>query len=58
MPAASPKEIARRLKEKRALEKTALDGRTLDVLREFLSLNMPPHRCAGVLWQLLPKTPA
>ncbi|MDW5314137.1 ATP phosphoribosyltransferase regulatory subunit [Rhizobium sp. PL01] len=37
----SPKEIADRLKEKRALEKTALDGRTLAVLREFLSLNMP-----------------
>ncbi|MEK1925905.1 MAG: ATP phosphoribosyltransferase regulatory subunit, partial [Rhizobium giardinii] len=37
----SPKEIAARLKEKRALEKTALDGRTLGLLREFLSLSIP-----------------
>ncbi|KQY19988.1 ATP phosphoribosyltransferase regulatory subunit [Rhizobium sp. Root482] len=36
----SPKEIAERLKEKRALEKTALDGATLGILRDFLSLDL------------------
>jgi ATP phosphoribosyltransferase regulatory subunit len=36
----SPKSIARRLREKRALASTALDPAKLDVLKEFLSLNV------------------
>jgi ATP phosphoribosyltransferase regulatory subunit len=52
----SPKEIADRLKEKRALEKTALDGRTLAVLREFLSLNMPLADAPAALFQFAEKS--
>ncbi len=37
----TPGEIARRLKEKLALASTRLDDRTLDLLREFLSLDVP-----------------
>ena len=52
----SPKEIAARLKEKRALEKTALDGRTLAVLREFLSLNMPLADAPAALFAFAEKS--
>jgi ATP phosphoribosyltransferase regulatory subunit len=52
----SPKEIAARLKEKRALEKTALDGRTLAVLREFLSLNMPLANAPAALFAFAEKS--
>ena len=37
----APLEIARRLKEKMALASTRLDPRTLDLLREFLALEVP-----------------
>jgi ATP phosphoribosyltransferase regulatory subunit len=47
----SPKEIASRLKEKRALAQIALDGRTLDLLREFLSLNVPLAQAPAVLFR-------
>lgn len=45
----SPKEIARRLKEKLALAGTSLDPGKLDVLREFLSLNVSLRYAPGVL---------
>jgi ATP phosphoribosyltransferase regulatory subunit len=45
----SPKEIARRLKEKLALAGTSLDPAKLDVLREFLSLNVSLRYAPGVL---------
>ena len=45
----SPKDIARRLKEKLALADTSLDAAKLDVLREFLSLNVSLKYAAGVL---------
>ncbi|CAN7214367.1 ATP phosphoribosyltransferase regulatory subunit [Pararhizobium sp. LjRoot255] len=52
----SPKEIAARLKEKRALEKTALDGRTLGLLREFLSLNVPLADAPAALFAFAKKS--
>jgi ATP phosphoribosyltransferase regulatory subunit len=45
----APKDIARRLKEKRALAGTSLDPTKLDVLREFLSLNVSLRYAPGVL---------
>ncbi|HTO33666.1 MAG TPA: ATP phosphoribosyltransferase regulatory subunit [Pararhizobium sp.] len=45
----APKEIARRLKEKLALAGTSLDPGKLDVLREFLSLNVSLRYAPGVL---------
>jgi ATP phosphoribosyltransferase regulatory subunit len=44
-----PKDIARRLKEKLALADTSLDPAKLDVLREFLSLNVSLKYAPGVL---------
>ncbi len=52
----SPKEIAARLKEKRALEKTALDGRTLGLLREFLSLSIPLADAPAALFAFAKKS--
>ena len=52
----SPKEIAARLKEKRALEKTALDGRTLGLLREFLSLSIPLAEAPAALFAFAAKS--
>ena len=45
----APKDIARRLKEKLALAGTSLDPAKLDVLREFLSLNVSLKYAPGVL---------
>ncbi|KQV43771.1 MULTISPECIES: ATP phosphoribosyltransferase regulatory subunit [unclassified Rhizobium] len=45
----APKEIARRLKDKLALAGTSLDPGKLDVLREFLSLNVSLRYAPGVL---------
>lgn len=45
----APKDIARRLKEKLALADTSLDPAKLDVLREFLSLNVSLRYAPGVL---------
>ncbi|WP_275789186.1 ATP phosphoribosyltransferase regulatory subunit [Pararhizobium gei] len=52
----SPREIAARLKEKRALEKTALDGRTLDILKQFLSLNVPLAHAPAALFAFAEKS--
>jgi len=52
----SPREIAARLKEKRALEKTALDGRTLGLLREFLSLSVPLAEAPAALFAFAEKS--
>jgi ATP phosphoribosyltransferase regulatory subunit len=45
----APKDIARRLKEKLALAGTSLDPAKLDILREFLSLNVSLRYAPGVL---------
>lgn len=45
----SPRDIARRLKEKLALAGTSLDPAKLDILREFLSLNVSLKYAPGVL---------
>ncbi|MDB5524261.1 MAG: phosphoribosyltransferase, regulatory subunit [Rhizobium sp.] len=45
----APKDIARRLKDKLALAGTSLDPAKLDVLREFLSLNVSLKYAPGVL---------
>lgn len=45
----SPREIAARLKEKRALAQTRLDGAALLLLREFLSLELPLSEAAAAL---------
>ncbi|MGG7516395.1 ATP phosphoribosyltransferase regulatory subunit [Allorhizobium undicola] len=45
----SPKEIAARLKENRALASTRLEGRAILLLREFLSLELPLDEAAGAL---------
>jgi ATP phosphoribosyltransferase regulatory subunit len=45
----APKDIARRLKDKLALAGTSLDPGKLDVLREFLSLNVSLRYAPGVL---------
>jgi ATP phosphoribosyltransferase regulatory subunit len=45
----SPRDIARRLMEKLALAGTSLDAGKLDVLREFLSLNVSLRYAPGVL---------
>ncbi|OJF90368.1 ATP phosphoribosyltransferase regulatory subunit [Pararhizobium antarcticum] len=52
----SPREIAARLKEKRALARIALDGRTLDLLREFLSLSVPLADAPAVLFRFAEKS--
>ena len=52
----SPKEIAERLKEKRALEKTALDGVTLGILRDFLSLDLPLSSAPAALFGFAEKS--
>lgn len=44
-----PKDIATRLKEKLALAGTSLDPAKLDILREFLSLNVSLRYAPGVL---------
>ncbi|TCM55896.1 ATP phosphoribosyltransferase regulatory subunit [Rhizobium sp. PP-F2F-G48] len=45
----SPAEIARRLKEKRALAETRLDGSALLLLREFLTLRLPLAEASAAL---------
>ncbi|KQS77277.1 ATP phosphoribosyltransferase regulatory subunit [Rhizobium sp. Leaf384] len=45
----SPAEIARRLKEKRALAATRLDGSALLLLREFLTLRLPLAEASAAL---------
>ncbi|MDQ0454959.1 ATP phosphoribosyltransferase regulatory subunit [Rhizobium paknamense] len=45
----SPREIAARLKEKRALARTRLDGAALLLLREFLTLDLPLNDAASAL---------
>lgn len=45
----APKDIARRLNDKLALAGTSLDPAKLDVLREFLSLNVSLRYAPGVL---------
>ncbi|TCQ29143.1 ATP phosphoribosyltransferase regulatory subunit [Rhizobium sp. PP-CC-3G-465] len=45
----SPTEIARRLKEKRALAETRLDGSALLLLREFLTLRLPLAEASAAL---------
>lgn len=45
----SPAEIARRLREKRALAETRLDGSALLLLREFLTLRLPLAEASAAL---------
>ncbi|PYE29026.1 ATP phosphoribosyltransferase regulatory subunit [Rhizobium sp. PP-CC-3A-592] len=45
----SPTEIARRLKEKRSLAETRLDGSALLLLREFLTLRLPLAEASAAL---------
>ncbi|NVP56220.1 ATP phosphoribosyltransferase regulatory subunit [Mycoplana rhizolycopersici] len=45
----APKDIARRLKDKLALAGASLDAAKLDILREFLSLNVSLRYAPGVL---------
>ncbi|TCL96350.1 ATP phosphoribosyltransferase regulatory subunit [Rhizobium sp. PP-WC-2G-219] len=45
----APTEIARRLKEKRALAETRLDGSALLLLREFLTLRLPLAEASAAL---------
>ncbi|MCF3641478.1 ATP phosphoribosyltransferase regulatory subunit [Rhizobium sp. TRM95111] len=52
----SPLEIARRLKEKMELASTRLDRRTLDLLREFLALELPLADAPAALFAFAAKS--
>ncbi|MFB2549558.1 ATP phosphoribosyltransferase regulatory subunit [Ensifer soli] len=47
----SPADIARRLRDKLSLARIALDGRTLSILREFLSIDVPLSEAPAVLFR-------
>ncbi len=52
----SPQDIARRLKEKMELANTRLDPETLDLVREFLALDMPLADAPAALFRFAEKT--